>query len=164
MRRTFTPQGWYESPTAGRVHYQSNYEKKLMGWLDAHNFAWQKCKKRFPYVDTEGKSKTYNPDIYLPLYDLYVEVKGMIRLNDPLKFEAFPEDKKLLLLEAEELRELGLEVFDPKTHRAPGNGWPNKILDQISDYSQVGELSEELKIRLKEYFYIFKNCIEKVEN
>lgn len=157
MRKGFMPQGWYESPIAGRVHYQSGYERKFYKWLDDHHFDWQKCTETFPWTDTEGKSHKYHPDIYLPTYDLYVEIKGMIRMNDPLKFEAFPKDKKLVLLEAEELRQLGLDVFDPKTHRAPGNGWPNKILDQIPDYQEIGSLSEELRKRLKNDIYIFLN-------
>ena len=160
MRRTFTPQGWYESPIAGKVHYQSGYEKKFMAWLDSHNFNWCKCKEKFPYVDVNGKTRRYNPDIYLPDHDLYVEVKGMIRMNDPLKFQAFPEDKRLVLLGAEELTSLGLEVFDPgKVSRAPGNHWPNKILDQIPDYNQVGELSPELKERLSQDVHIFKEAL-----
>lgn len=154
-RKGFTPQGWYKSSIAGRVHYQSSYEKKFMKWLDDNKFNWQKCKEKFPYVDSEGKTRNYNPDFYLPDYDLYVEVKGMIRKNDPLKFEAFPKKKKLVLLEAEELKSLGLEVFDPHTHRSPGNGWPNKILDQIDDYSEVGILNPNLRKRLKLYTKVF---------
>lgn len=156
MARGLTPQGWYESPIAGKVHYQSGYERKFMVWLDQKGIVWQKCKERFPYVDSTGKPHNYNPDFYLPEWDLYVEVKGMIRMNDPLKFQAFPEQKKLLLLEVEELKQLGLSVFDPQGRRAPGSGWPNRILDQITDYSEVGELSSALRKRLKEHWHLLQ--------
>lgn len=144
---SFTPQGWHESPIAGKVHYQSSYEHKFMIWLDEHNVNWEKCKEKFPYIKSDGKKHNYNPDIYLPDYDLYLEVKGMVRKNDPAKFEAFPEDKKLCLLGYDELSRLGLHVFNPFEIKTPVDKtkWPYKILNQIDDYEAVGELSEALK-------------------
>ncbi len=144
---SFTPQGWHESPVAGKVHYQSSYEHKFMIWLDSHNVRWEKCKEKFPYIKSDGKKHNYNPDIYLPDYDLYLEVKGMIRKNDPAKFEAFPDDKKLCLLGYDELTRLGLKVFNPFEIAKPidKTKWPYRILNQIDDYDNVGVLSDELK-------------------
>lgn len=113
-RKGITPHGYYVNKKGEKVHYQSGYEHKFMAYLDEHDYNWIKCKERFPYVDAEDKKHTYNPDIYLPDFELYVEIKGMIRKKDPLKFEAFPKDKKLVLLEADDLKKLGLDVFDPK--------------------------------------------------
>ena len=154
-RRSFTPQGWYESKIAGKVHYQSGYEKKFMLWLDENNINWVKCKEKFPYVKDDGKTHHYNPDIYLPDFDLYLEVKGLIRKNDPAKFEAFPADKKLCLLGYDELTKLGLKVFNPSGELRPKpNQWPFKILAQIDDFSQRGEMSAELKEKVdsKKFF------------
>lgn len=144
---SFTPQGWHESPIAGKVHYQSSYEHKFMIWLDTNNIVWQKCKEKFPYIKNDGKKHNYNPDFYLPDYDLYLEVKGMIRKNDPAKFEAFPDDKDLCLLGYDELTRLGLKVFNPFVEAKPlnKNQWPYSILSQIDDYDNVGVLSDELK-------------------
>ena len=149
-RKGLTPQGWYDSPIAGHVHYQSGYERKFMQYLDSKNFNWTKCKERFPYKDSDGKNHTYNPDFYLPDYNLYVEVKGMIRKNDPAKFEAFPKDKELVLVDCEKMKDLGIKVFDPMSIKEPidKTKWPYKLLSKMPDYAEVGILSEELKTRL----------------
>jgi hypothetical protein len=146
-KRGLTPQGWHKSPSAGRVHYQSGYERKFMEWLDSREIKWNKCRERFPYTASDGKKHTYNPDFYLPDSDLYVEIKGMIRMNDPAKFAAFPKDKKLALLGCKELQKLGLDVKDPmegKKALVPGQ-WPYRLLEQMPDFSQVGKLSQDLK-------------------
>ena len=144
---SFTPQGWYESIIAGRVHYQSSYEHKFMIWLDDRKINWIKCKEKFPYIRSDGKKHNYNPDIYLPDFDLYLEVKGMVRKNDPAKFEAFPNDKQLCLLGYDELTKLGLKVFNPFELSKPidKTKWPYNILNQIDDYDNVGILSDTLK-------------------
>lgn len=144
-RNGFTPQGWYESTIAGKVHYQSSYEHKFMIWLDEKGVNWTKCKEKFPYVKDDGKKHNYNPDIYLPDYDLYLEVKGMVRKNDPAKFEAFPDTKRLALLGYDELTRLGISVFNPADVKIDPSKWPYKILSQISDFSERGFLTEELK-------------------
>lgn len=146
-KRGLTPQGWHSSPIAGRVHYQSGYERKFMEWLDSQKITWIKCKERFLYTAEDGKEHKYNPDFYLPEPQLYVEVKGMVRLNDPHKFEAFPDDKKLVLLGYSELKSLGLDVKDPLENQkvlVPGQ-WPYKLLEHMPDFSKVGEMSEEVK-------------------
>lgn len=145
-KRGLTPQGWHTSPTAGRVHWQSGYERKFMEWLDSQGISFQRCKERFPYTAEDGKKHSYNPDFYLPEPQLYIEVKGMVRMNDPHKFEAFPSDKKLVLLGYPELKKLGLDVKDPTANRTPVPGqWPYGLLKQMTDFSQVGELTEELR-------------------
>lgn len=156
-RRGLTPQGYYDSPIAGHVHYQSSYERKFMEYLDTTGLSWVRCKDRFPYMDSENKKHTYNPDFYLPDEDIYIEVKGMIRMNDPLKFEAFPKDKKLVLIDCEDLKSLGIKVFDPfgeGVKPLKPNQWPYKLLEQMPDFSKKGELSDELKERLSKYKYI----------
>lgn len=74
----------------------------------------------------------------------------MVRKADPAKFEAFPSDKKLVLLGCEELKTLGLEVFDPmekfKDNEPLREGqWPYKLLQNMPDFWERGELTEELK-------------------
>lgn len=154
-RRTITPQGYYMNKKGEQVHYQSSYEHRFMEYLDNNDFEWKRCTDRFPYLDAEGKKHNYIPDFYLPEFDLYVEVKGMIRKNDPLKFEAFPYYKNIVLLQAEDLKKLGLKVFDPENSSAANNTWPRKILEQIDDYSEKGELSESLKARLYRFKCVF---------
>ena len=151
MKRGITPQGWHDSPIAGHVHYQSSHEHKFILWLDKQNINWQKCKEKFPYIKSDGKKHSYNPDIYLPDFDLYLEVKGMIRKNDPAKFESFPDSKKICLLGYEELTKLGIKVFNPMEidrSKIDRTKWPYSILNQIDDYEEIGQLSEALKNKI----------------
>lgn len=154
--KRLTPQGWYKSPIAGKVHYQSNYEKSFMEYLDKKKFNWNKCKERFPYIGADEQPHTYNPDFYLPDYDLYVEVKGRIRVNDPYKFAAFPQDKKLVLVDADALMALGIKCFvPPDLSKVDTTKWPYVMLSKIPDYAAPGELSKELRARLTEHLNIF---------
>lgn len=151
-----TPQGWHKSPIAGRVHYQSTYEHKFMIYLDEKKFNWSRCKERFPYTGVDGKVHHYNPDFYLPDYNLYVEVKGMIRVNDPLKFEAFPKDKRLVLIDADKLISLGIDCFVPDLTKVDKTKWPYTMLSKIPDYAAPGQLSEVMRRRLSEHLDVFK--------
>lgn len=152
-----TPQGWWDSPIAGKVHFQSSYEKKFCEWLDSHNVVWKKNKDRFTYTSPlDNKEHKYVPDFQVKLGEewVYVETKGMVRIADPAKFEAFPEDKKLVLLGYEELKSLGIEgLFDPmsipkmKGELKPDQ-WPYKLLQNMPDFAERGELSESLKAKV----------------
>lgn len=154
-RSMLTPQGWWESPIAGKVRFQSSYERKVCAFLDEHNLNWRKNKDRFPYISPfDGKEHKYIPDFIIVDKDekpqIYIEVKGMVRKADPAKFEAFPEDKKLVLLGYEELKRLGLDVWDPMTafkDKEPlrEDQWPYKLLQNMPDFWERGELTEELK-------------------
>ena len=162
-RTMLTPQGWWDSPIAGKVHFQSSYERKFCRFLDEKKLNWRKNKERFPYISPfDGKTHNYVPDFVIvdeqecPV--LYIEVKGMVRKADPAKFEAFPRDKKLVLLGYDELKNhLGLDVKDPMEYfRNPDgtekkldpNKWPYKLLQNMPDFQEKGELTEELKSRL----------------
>lgn len=165
-----TPQGWWNSPIAGKVHFQSKYEKLFCEFLDNGNFDWRKNKERFPYISPfDGKQHNYIPDfiVYSATGEkIYIEVKGMVRKADPAKFEAFPKDKKLVLLGYEELKKLGLDVKDPmEAFRNPDgtekkldpNKWPYKLLQNMPDFQEKGELTEELKQKVdpKPFFDIY---------
>lgn len=160
-RHTLTPHGYHESPIAGKVFWASKYEKLFCEFLDNNKLNWRKNKERFPYISPfDGKQHNYIPDFVIldntvhhyPY--LYIEVKGMIRKADPAKFEAFPEDKKLVLLGYEELKSLGLDVKDPMEYFRNPDGtekklepdrWPYKLLQNMPDFQERGELTEELK-------------------
>lgn len=79
--------------------------------------------------------------------EFYIEVKGALRGNDPAKFEAFPNDKNLVLLSYKELHDdLKIDVKDPtqNTVKDPTK-WPYTILSKIPDWNTKGILTEELK-------------------
>lgn len=171
-RSMLTPQGWWDSPIAGKVHFKSSYERKFCEWLDRQGLNWRQAKERFPYVSPiDGKQHKYIPDFVIvdsrevPL--LYIEVKGMVRRLDPVKFAAFPEDKQLVLLGYRELKSLGLDVKDPMEYfRNPDgtekkldpNKWPYKLLQNMPDFSERGELTEELKrkVSAEKFFALVK--------
>lgn len=152
-RSMLTPQGWWDSPIAGKVHFQSKYEKLFCEYLDNNHCNWRKNKERFPYTSPfDNKVHNYIPDFVIVDSEekpqIYIEVKGMVRKADPAKFEAFPKDKTLVLLGYEELKGLGLDVWDPmEMNNKPlkEGQWPYKLLQNMPDFWERGELTEELK-------------------
>lgn len=153
-RHTLTPHGYHESPIAGKVFWASKYEKLFCEFLDNNKLNWRKNKERFPYISPfDNRQHSYIPDFIVFTSSgekIYIEVKGMVRKADPAKFEAFPEDKKLVLLGYEELKGLGLDVWDPMTafkNKEPlrEDQWPYKLLQNMPDFWERGELTEELK-------------------
>ena len=135
--------GKYTSTLTGRtVSYQSSYEREFMKYLDSRGVIWERNTKRFPY-EGDGKIHHYIPDFYLPTLDYYVETKGFVRANDPVKFEAFPF--KLALLTYKELIDLGCDVKDPTQYaNADLTKWPMSILTKDPNWQSRGELSLEL--------------------
>lgn len=175
-RSMLTPQGWWESPIAGKVHFLSSYEKKFCAWLDEHKLNWRKNKERFPYISPfDSKQHNYIPDFIIFTSSgkkIYIEIKGMVRKADPAKFEAFPEDKKLVLLGYKELKNLGLDVKDPTEYLRNPDGtekkldpskWPYKLLQNMPDFWERGVLTEELKRKVDpKPFYdecLVKSCL-----
>jgi len=98
---------WYESRIAGKVFLDSTWELEYVKYLDENNINWRRNKIKFPY-EKEGKVRYYIPDFYLIDTDEYIEVKGFERLEDKLKWNAFPY--KLTILKYKELTELGVKV------------------------------------------------------
>lgn len=164
-RGTICSGGWWQSSvTGGVVHYQSTYEREFMRLLDDHNILWKRNTKRFPYL-LDDKKHNYIPDFYLPEANIYVETKGFIRKADPIKFEAFPEDQTLVLLEYQDLLDLGCNVKPVPIIKDGEDKWPMRILkSKGDDWHERGVLTEELKKKvskepllryLKEKFEIF---------
>lgn len=161
----FIKSGWHDSPIAGRVRWQSSYERKFMEFLDKHKFTWRRNTTRFTYTNVfDGKEHKYIPDFIIEDShgEFYVEVKGGVRANDPAKFEAFP--KPLVMLGYAELRRIGLDIMDPlagkKDRAIREDQWPYKILSQIPDFMQSGELTPELQEKVNPQRF-FELCIEK---
>lgn len=91
----------YESPIAGKIKVDGTWELKTCKYFDDNNYNWVRNKKRFNYVDIDGKNRTYCPDFHLIDLNMYIEVKGYTTELDRTKWKQFPEkleiwDKKLL--------------------------------------------------------------------
>ena len=76
----------------------SGAERRFAELLDTNNIKWIKNKdKFFAYRDMSGKSRKYYPDFYLPDYDYWVEIKGLLYLNDndPIKLASVGKNIEL---------------------------------------------------------------------
>ena len=72
----------YQSPNQGVVRLRSKIEAKYAEQLDNDKIDWYYEYKSFPYLDTDGKRRTYTPDFYLPAKDLFIEIKNKDLLDD----------------------------------------------------------------------------------
>lgn len=92
----------YESPIAGKIKVDGKWELSVCIFLDKNKFKWIRNKKRFKYIDNNGKNRTYCPDFYIIDEQKYIEVKGFITELDLIKWSQFPKklevwDKNVLI-------------------------------------------------------------------
>lgn len=88
--------------------FDSSWECEFYKFLKEHNVEIQRCKQWFEYVDSKGKTRLYFPDFYLKEFDLYIEIKAFSKEKDKLKWEQFPNDKRLEIYFGNDLVLLGL--------------------------------------------------------
>lgn len=62
-----------------------SWEEKFVEFCIANNIAVEQINIGFSYM-FENSERTYYPDFYLPLYDLYIEVKGYATSRDHCKW------------------------------------------------------------------------------
>lgn len=99
----------YTQSNRGRVKHIKKYgltfdggwELKFYEWCIDNNIKIYDNTKFFPYIWNE-QNHLYNPDFYLPEYDVYVEVKGYYDDRDIAKWEHFTE--KLSVLEKDKIK------------------------------------------------------------
>ena len=77
-------------------------------WCLKYNIVVEDNLKYFPYIPNE-KEHLYNPDFYLPDYNIYVEVKGYYDDKDLAKWKYFTE--KLYVLKAAEIDAINKDKF-----------------------------------------------------
>lgn len=106
---------WYDSLIAGRVYLDSSYEHRIALYLDKKNISWCKNKKKFSYIDENGKKRNYTPDFYLHDLDLWIETKGFKTKRDECKWKCFPFKIKILFKEDIEKLELEVTRLDEDT-------------------------------------------------
>lgn len=99
----------YTKSNRGRVKHIKKYgltfdgswELKFYEWCLSKNIKIIDNKEFFDYI-FKGKSHLYNPDFYLPDYDIFVEVKGYYDEKDLAKWEHF--NKKLFILKDDSIK------------------------------------------------------------
>lgn len=97
---------WFE--VAGRK-VQGTWERDFADYLEQKQIPWQRGNPLVYHLD--GKCKRYSPDFYLPLQDVFVEIKGYWWGNDRKKMDAVIEqhqDKTFYIVEHTEFDKLEL--------------------------------------------------------
>lgn len=88
-------------------YFDSSWEIEFVKYLDSKNIKWKRPKNAFNYYWNNSNHKYY-PDIYLPEYNLYIEIKGIPSERDYAKWSQFPEN--LDIYDSEDLYNLGLSI------------------------------------------------------
>lgn len=101
---------WHFFPRASKagtykgIKFHSGWEIKFAQWLDEHEIEWVRTTDSFPY-EWNGSTHNYFPDFYLPLVDVYVEIKGQASHRDECKWKVM---RNLIVLEGQDLREAAI--------------------------------------------------------
>ena len=88
-------------------YFDSSWEVEFVKYLDSKNIKWKRPKNAFNYY-WNNSNHNYYPDIYLPEYNLYIEIKGIPSERDYAKWSQFPEN--LDIYDSEDLYNLGLSI------------------------------------------------------
>ncbi len=72
------------------LNFRSKWEAKFAEYLDMKDIEWEYESLHFAYKNSKGKESRYIPDFYLPVFNLFVEIKAPYYQNEdtPLKLEA----------------------------------------------------------------------------
>lgn len=99
----------YESPIAGKIKVDGNWELRVAIYLDRLGVNWSRNKKRFEYFNTlKNKKSTYCPDFYVDDWSTFIEVKGYKTELDEIKWRQFSYN--LEIWDKEKLIYLGIDV------------------------------------------------------
>jgi hypothetical protein len=79
----------YESPIAGKIKVDGNWELAVAKYLDSINVKWIRNKKRFDYINLVNKKSTYCPDFWVEDWNTFIEVKGYETDLDRCKWRQF---------------------------------------------------------------------------
>ena len=93
----------YESPVAGKIKVDGNWELNVAKYLDKINVKWQRNTKRFKYTNLSDNISTYCPDFYIYDWNTYLEVKGYETQLDKCKWKQFKEP--LIIWRKKDLKE-----------------------------------------------------------
>ena len=89
------------------ISFDSIWEVYFYKYIKSLNIEINRCKEKFQY-EYNG-IHYYIPDFYIPLYDLYIEIKGYSTNKDIAKWNQF--NKKLNIYFGHNLKDLGIQEF-----------------------------------------------------
>jgi len=107
--REISKGGWgngcfYDTPNQGKVWMRSGWEVKVADHLTENNIDWYYEYERL-YLDDMS---SYLPDFYIPLLDLYLEVKGRLIERDEIKLKKAMEKYNVAIWDRDYLYSVGL--------------------------------------------------------
>lgn len=99
---------WYE--VAGQK-VQGTWERNVALKFEELGIVWKKLKTHKDILEYEmdGKVRSYTPDFYLPVYDIFLEIKGRWWGRDREKMDIVLEthkDKKIVIVENEQYQRI----------------------------------------------------------
>lgn len=82
----------YTTIEGKEIFLHSSWEEKVAIELDKNNISWNRPSKRFKWIDTDGKIRSYLPDFYLIDYRVYLDPKNdYLIVKDKYKIEKVQE-------------------------------------------------------------------------
>lgn len=82
--------------------FDGNWELQFYEWCLKNNIKVEQNSKFFNYV--YDKERLYNPDFYLPEFNIYIEVKGFYDDKDLAKWNCFPKNENLSIIFENEIK------------------------------------------------------------
>jgi len=98
-REVAFPNNWYE--TRKGIKVRSPWEQYVCDLLTDFRIEYEYEKQRFNLDHT-----TYLPDLYLPRYDLWIEVKGRMDTESAKKIKLFSQEHSLLVIDGGRYKEI----------------------------------------------------------
>jgi hypothetical protein len=108
---------WYDhtKPNGELVKLQGTWEVVFARHMDSLNLNYHAHRGRLTYLDAKGVERSYYPDFYIPMWDTYVDVKGVfftdIQRN---KFDQIREanpGSSVVLITKEDFKQMGIDVL-----------------------------------------------------
>ena len=90
------------------IKLDGKWEVEVAKYLDNNKILWKRPDVGIEYF-WNGKIHLYFPDFYLPEFDTYIEVKGLVRERDYHKWENI---KNLIVIKAKEINAIRKYSFD----------------------------------------------------
>lgn len=76
----------------------SSWEVEFAKRLDQLNIVWTRHVETFSYVHSSGMQRRYFPDFFLPDFNLFIEIKGMIDENVEPKLQAVRDANRMIII------------------------------------------------------------------
>lgn len=124
------------------IYVRSKMEANYLRYLTLLKIKWQYEPKIFYFKGIKKGTLTYTPDIYLPIKDEWIEIKGWFRDKDKVKLKRFKKHFPL------EFSKLLFVVHDPWGEKKNSIALMTFLVDQLSVPDERIEDFKEIKNKL----------------